>query len=362
MTSPTNNNSGISSSPFVLNASQLTTFQRCPRRYLIERSWRVIRWRPRSLFAHCIRAAILQLSQGTPIEDAISLARARFMSQAADPGLDVPRGRDTYILASDFCAMLGTTLLAISRSTLPVLGPASPHKLTNQISWLPSSFADESGALHRWVITDSWDADAISRELHSWHTIGDMTIADSSLTLHVIVIGQSRDGRLQSPWCRAYAHPMIAGKIRFQARQADGRPRRLSGEHWRPVWLSDLQIGPVEWLQKMDADRVTEGLLIEGAVKQPSAAASAEVLRQIISESEAMRSLSLADPLSVPMSRPACDGIVRCPWQEACYSESPTMDLSGLGLYQLRPQQEMRGVDGGERSGQPPLARHAIEA
>jgi hypothetical protein len=269
-----------------INANDLTTFQRCRRRYLIERGWRVLRWRPRALFAYSIRRAVLQLSQGSDPADAIALARAKFMEQAADPGLDVPRGRDTYVLASDFCAMIGTVLLAVSRTGLPRLHQARPVALSPELTWEFSSLCDDAGALHRWVIADSWDADAISRELHSWHTIGDMAAGDAPLTLHVIVAGQSREGRLQSPWCRAYAHPAIAGRIRFQSHLADGRHGRLSGDQWRPTWLSDLPLSPVEWLQKMDADRVTEGLLIEGSVKQPGAMQQARILSDILQEGQ----------------------------------------------------------------------------
>jgi hypothetical protein len=245
--------------------------------------------------------------------------------------------------------MLSTTLTAIARLTLLSLRRLPPVDLDNSLSWKPTAFADESGALHRWVTVDKWDEDALAREAHGWRVFGDICVVDAPLTLHVVEIGQARKGRQQSPWARAYKHPVIAGLVRFQRPDGKGSHRPLAGAQWKPLWYADQpQPEPGAWVDRMDADAVTPGLLHHITIRQPEPTTRQETLRQIGILGQRMRELELEIPprieletaMEVPMSRPACDGWVPCAWQAACYRDNPAEGIGSVGLYQIRRRED----------------------
>src|ERR1700690_1303906 len=225
-----------------ITASDLRQWQTCRRRWLLERHWRVLRWRPASLFRSCLREGVFLLSNAADPPTVVSNVRTRFLSQAANPGLDVMTG-DPWTVAQDWAGMLATVLTAISRLTLLTLSRPRPVSLEVRpshapsllaiqdrdegMSWLPLAWADDSGTLHRWLTCDAWAADALAREAHSWHVIGDMVMSDAPMMLHVVDIGQQRAGRRHSPWARCYKHPVIAGMHRFQRPDGKGGWRKL---------------------------------------------------------------------------------------------------------------------------------------
>lgn len=321
-----------------------------------------MRWWPKSLWDSCIRQAVLALSSGADPELTISAARTRFMSEAANPGLDLLDG-DPWTVASDWCAMLATTLTAMSRATLLQLSRVSPVQLDSSTSWQPSSFADESGTLHRWVSTDAIDADFLTRQFHSWHVFGDIAVCDAPMTLHVIVIGQQRGGRRASPWARAWKHPVIANRYKFQRNDGKGGHRALAGAEWRALYFADNpKSDPSAWVDVMQQEGVIASLLHHIAIAQPSEESARQCREQILDEGERMRGLLEArsprrmdsesgpEPaMALPMARGACDANhVACPWQQACYREQPAEGISSLALYQLRTPigpERIRGVD-----------------
>lgn len=347
----------------ILTARRLTAWQQCRRRYLLEQGWLVRRWRPKVLFDACLREGIAKLSMGADADVVaiVAAARARFLSAAADPGLDLPHGRDAYREACDWTAMLGTTLTAISRLTLLVLHPLSAVRLAPGVEWQPTALADDSGTLHRWLTVDAWDADAIARECHSWYALGDMLAADSPLQLHIVVIGQMRDGRRISPWCRAYLHPMLARELRFQKSNPKGGHMALAGDKWKPTWLADMpRMTAAAWCDRMAADGVTPSLLLHPSIAQPTDIARQQLLTEI--EEEAWRIVEEEDraarkgsasggtarrpafPATTPGARASCDGLVPCPWQAACWRAEWDVPVEELGPYARR---HLPGADSG---------------
>src|ERR1039458_709699 len=126
-----NNNS----SAMILTASDLRTWEQCRRRWLLQREWQVLRWRPSSLFRSCLREGVFQLSAGADPPTVVSTARTRFLTEAARPGLDVMTG-DPWTVAQDWAGMLATVLTAISRLTLLTLSKPEPLSL-DKSAWLP---------------------------------------------------------------------------------------------------------------------------------------------------------------------------------------------------------------------------------
>src|ERR1700690_1210034 len=158
----------------VITASDLRAFQTCRRRWLLEREWRVLRWRPSSLFRSCLREGVFALSNAGDRATVVANARTRFLSQAARPGLDVMTG-DPWTVCQDWAGMLGTVLTAISRLTLLTLSQSPNQSLPlAELSYKPLAWPDESGTLHRWTTCDHWDDETLAREGHGWHVLGDM--------------------------------------------------------------------------------------------------------------------------------------------------------------------------------------------
>jgi hypothetical protein len=336
-------------SVLTLSASDLRNWQTCRRRYLLEQHWRVVRWRPASLFRSCLREGVLALSNGADVATVRTTARTRFLSSAANPGLDHLTG-DPWTVAQDWAGMLGTVLTAIARLVLltltrPASIPLSAASLAAEdCAWLPLSWLDDSGTLHRWLTCDHWTEEVLAREAHSWHVIGDMVMLDAPMMLHAIEIGQQRNGRRHSPWARCYKHPLAAGGCRFQRPDGAGGWRPLSGKGWKPLWYVDqTKPDPEAWVDLMDADHVTPSLLHHTTIAQPSAAQAGRIRGEIGRLAREMRraladALTPESPMEVPMARAACDPIGGpCPLQVACFSEDYTRaGIASSGLYQIR--------------------------
>ncbi len=318
------------SEPFVLDPTDISNFQACKRRYVLGRGWHPPRWRPKALFDSCLRQGIEAISGGVPAADAAKDARAKFLEMAASPGLDVTN--DPYTVARDWCAMLDTVLRGIADDIPKGMLEPTPVTFNSQVSWQPRAWATE-GMLHRWITVSSWSDDDRARELHSWWVVGDVVVRRTPMTLHVVVIGTERKGRRASAWARAWKHPGLPN-MQIHFLRKDGKPFR----GWKPVYLADLRADPDAWVEQMRNEGALALLRHKVSVRLPSDEARAEIKRQILVETEDMR--MLADSTrpqawtELPMSRNACDGLVPCPFQNACYHEG-FVSLSSLG-YVLR--------------------------
>jgi hypothetical protein len=330
----------------VIAANDLRTWQRCRRQWLLEQSWRVLRWRPHSLARACLREGVFQLSNGADPATTVTNARTRFLTEAARPGLDVMSG-DPWVVAQDWAGMIGVVLTAISR--LVMLTLTRPQQIplpppASECAWRPSTWQDDSGTLHRWITVDAWDDEALAREAHGWAVIGDMVMLDAPMQLHVVEIGQQRNGRRVSPWARCWRHPVIAGMCRFQRPDGKGGWRKLSGEKWSPLWYADqTKPDPTQWCDLMDADHVTQSLLHHVSIAQPSGRQASRIRAEILHVGQEMhRSLQEhagpAGGMEVPMARSACDPVGGpCQYQTCCFSDDYLVaGIQSSGLYVLR--------------------------
>lgn len=314
-----------------LDATDLAQYQLCPRQWLLHRSYRPLRWPPRALANAILRQGILDIAGGMPVPEAASAARSQFLQSAANPGLDITT--DPYLAAREWCAMLDSLLRVLAREGLPsTLQPIPPVRLSSRVEWLPLAQSD-GHTLHRWLTIDRWDESDLSRELHSWRTLGDVATTRLPMTIHVIEIGQLRSGRRSSPWTRAWKHPTMPSlPMRFRGKAAD------AFKSWKPVYLMDGKVSPDAWVEQLWNENAHEGLLHHVQVKPPTDAQAGAVLRDILTESIRMR--ELVDERvwwgAVPMHRNACDGWQTCQFQPVCYGDGAEPE-SLTGLYQLRP-------------------------
>jgi hypothetical protein len=311
---------------FTVDAASLTDFQACKRRFILNSEWRLARWRPKLLFDVLLRRGILQLTKQVEVEKVAADAKAVFLERATNPGLDII-GRDPYQASKGWVSLLESVLHGISRTVLPVLHDPPVAKLTSTIDWRFLSWADDSGTLHRWVTVESWDEDAISRELHSWRTFGDLVMSGCPMVLHAIVLGQNRNGRFLSPWTRTYVHPaMPALRWRWT------KPEDTS---WKPVQLLDQnRLDVSEWIDQAWSQGAIQPLLQDQQVELPAESVCRDTKYQMSREASDMAKLieERTSYLAEPMSRGSCDIYVPCSFQPVCHSSEP-VDLVQIGLY-----------------------------
>ena len=337
-----------------LDGHLLHRWQSGRRRYAIERHYRLRRFHPKVLFSLCMSRAIYALSNSAPLDSTTITAVNRFIANARTPGLDVPRGTNTYTLAMDYCAVIRTVLDYLHRTTLLSLHEKSATVIdpASNLSWRFLAYEDDSGQLHRWSFVDYIDIDEITRQGHSWEVVGDAVVAKAPMTLHLVSIGQVRNNRRNSPWCRAFKSPAIAGMFKFQRR--DGTPVT---DNWKPIYFADNTASNASaWVDAMLADNAVEPLIRHIPLTEPSPAHAQNFLRDVMYEHAQILASGVEsdhfNPMSLPMCRAACDTPYTCPHQNVCYDLETTLETCGLydkisprsKVQEVRKVQEMQNV------------------
>lgn len=320
--------------PFLIDATSLTEFQTCRRKFIFSRQWRATRWIPKMLLDSCLRQGIYELSKGKSIEDVRIEATTRLFATGANPGLDIP-GHNPYTIAQDLAAILETVLTALSKKSLPPMTPIESKAINDNLEWVFLAYEDDKGNLHRYVTVDRFDDNRLSQEMHSWYVFGDVCMSRKPMFLHFIEIGQLRDGRRHTPWARAYQHEYIANRIKFQRKGN----KKLQGEAWKAVFLADSSVLNADsWVESMEADGVIDTLIHDCEVNIPSMDHIQNCRRDIKTEATQMQEWirSIQNPHRVPMSRHACDMPYPCAFQPACYSPIIDVDIRSLGIYKPR--------------------------
>lgn len=319
------------SETFLINSFNIGEYQECRRRFLLSEDWWLARWRPKSLFDSCLRAGIFALSQGEDPRKTISEAQYRFMTIAADPGLETVE--QPYQLSKDCCGMMATILTYVSKLVQLKLHRPKQVMLTGTTSWEFNSWTDDSGQLHRWMTADGWTDKDLIREMHSWRVMGDLVMSKCPMILHVIETGRLSSGRPATAWVRGYKYPTVpALRMRFE-----------SGEGWKPVWFTETSGTAEEWVKLMMAYKIPEKLVHHITINVPAESVCDNAVAQVVAEGMAMREMA-RDKEGItydmfPMSRNSCDAYgFPCPYQNVCYVDKP-VDIGSLGLYRRREDQ-----------------------
>lgn len=314
----------------ILDATTISHFQACKRRSVLERTWKPRQWRAKSLWEREFRQAIIELSNGADLSEVVRIHRSRFFGYCANPGLDLPPGTNSFIVAKDWAVMLEMVLRVMKRSTLLSLKSVPPTDLGNGLSWRVASPIDGSGVLHRWLTCDRWDKAELSRQVHGWWTFGDLAVTRRPMTLHVIEIGQVHKGRRDSCWTRGF-RSRYAPNLPIRFKRPDKNPK-----DFLPEYLADKREDE-EQIEKWVSGIIHEGLAQKHVqhinLECPSDEICRDTTDQILAIAAEMS--MIAQPWTdVPMSRSACDGLVPCPWQDCCY-RWPLGDPEDAGYLRL---------------------------
>ncbi len=327
------------SAPFLVDAGMITDFQSCRRKYLLSRRWRPVRWNHKVLFDSCLRQGIVELGSGEDLKTVLVHTSTRFMDTAAGAGLNVV-GFDPYTLAQDYVSMLETILTALGKRSKYKLSPVPSIPLARDIEWSVLAYADEHGELHRTITVDRWNEDRLAQEMHGWMVFGDIAATKKPLHLHVIEIGQLRDGRRHSPWTRAWQHEFVSGRLRFQKKVPGGKGgyTKLEGA-WEQIFLADsTKYNAESWVEFMEQDNIVDMLIHDVEIAVPRSEHIKSFIRDISIEVQQMRQWeeSIENPFAVPMSRAACDNPYACQFQPCCFSPLINIDVGSIGLYKPR--------------------------
>lgn len=250
------------------------------------------------------------------------IARDYVMELAGTRGVQTDRP-DPYDMMKHYAAM-AECLARILRQ--PNSEPIRPYgviyqgkaKPDDSNGWNVESYLVDGGMrLMRFVLVDHWDDDRQLAELHSWRSIGDICVTGLPMSLRVLVIGQSRQGRRFGNWTRAKQHPYNKS-IRFKRKQA--KDEDLVGE-WRTVWRENTQVTADHWIEQMARDQVLRESAFEVRVKVPDKLQRERVLEDI-SRIAAEMDKAKQQAERFPMTRSACDDAIRgaCRYQSVCYA------------------------------------------
>lgn len=306
----------------IFDAASITDLQACPRRFVLNSSWRPLRWRPKELFDAILRRAMLHLSQRKTVDEVRVAARSQYLQSATNPGLDVS---NPYPIAMEYVALLNVLVTALARLGIPPNLKEGPVIPLDGASWRTLSFVNPGSQLHRWITVDHWDEARQRRELHSWWVAGDIAVMNLPMTIHILEIGQMRNERLSSLWVKGYRHPKLPNvkRVRFRLRDREG-----SFKSWDPVRFVDLHLDVESWVEMLFADEVPQFLYHAILVDAPAPKKLEACLGDLLRESAKALRLSLAWR-DLPMSRGACDFPYSCPFQPVCYEDADP-ELSGL--------------------------------
>lgn len=341
----------------ILDPTTLAHYQMCARRSALESRWRMTKWRPKVLWEKYLRMGIEMLSGvNSPVispfitnkpwqlETVAREMKSAFLGQCASPGLDLSPGANPFIIAKDWAIALELVLRTASRTPLLTLNPVASAALSPSVSWRVSSTADDSGVLHRWLACDRWDRDELSRQAHGWWVFGDMAATRRSMMLHIVETGQIRNGRRDSCWTRGFRHRFAPNlPLKFK------RPTDAKQSDYVSEYLADSPAREAEsWVSSLISDGLASQHIQHVLLECPSDEVCADTVIQMLTVARDIDRLatdSHAGELwsSLPMSRSACDGMVPCPWQSACY-QYPPPDPEDAGAVLISEEEAQSGA------------------
>jgi len=278
-------------------AHKLSSDDFCRRLVHLEASWERESLSPMQLLSRGIEAGLTSESDD-PGQD----AGDRVMSLAVSRPIETAQS-DLLGLA-EHTAALADMIVWLLRTGSPWQRPA-PVRLGNHL-WEPDSFLGPDETLRRVVLCDRWSEERAIAECFDWRTL-EAAIYDMPMTLVVVVLGASRDGRRHGPLSKGYLHP-VAQDLRFRKR--DGGDFCST---WNTIFREDFRGEREEWLQAMTADGVLEDHVI---LHPTDPSANQHAIRELAERKLARLSDTVALP--EPQLQQCFDPIRQCPFRSCC--------------------------------------------
>lgn len=258
-------------------------------------------WERESLFPMQLLSRGIEHGLTCESRDPGQAAGDRVVSLATQRTIETPQ-EDLLGLVEHYAA-LADMIVWILRTGDPWSGPGSVE--LGEHTWIPESYIGPGG-LRRVVLCDRWDETRQLSETFDWRTL-EAAIYNVPMTLVVVVLGASRDGRRHGPLSRGYIHP-VSQQLRFRKRdQTD------FGESWSPVFRENFRGDREEWLECMTEDSVLEDHLILHSVDFPQNFAEIRTVAEL-----KLDRLEGTVELPEPQLNQCFDPIRKCPFQSCC--------------------------------------------
>ena len=305
----------------ILEPRIFDTFDRCPRRYALERTHE-----PRSisglgLMYAGVEGGVVAPDPGEGAKDAV---------RAVTAVKDVDAGPLAAISAVRHVGLMAEVIALALRRKLGPMARLDPVPMGKH-QWHSGLFETRSAILHRFVLVSHIDDDVLRGFAHSWGTVGELAALGRDVTLTFIAIGAQRGGRRHGAWSKCFQHPVQKTMLRF------GRRKGSNGftDGWKDIWREQTDIAAARWLDQMQADDVLTDLIQSRTVPyRKDDARIAQAKADLVTILPAMA----AATVDSPMRRSSCDDPIKgaCPWQALCWSPSE-VEVEDLGhLYRER--------------------------
>lgn len=308
----------------ILSAPRYDVFDRCPRRYALERTHEPRSISPLGLMYAGVEGGVVAPDPCEGAKDAV---------RAVTAVKDVDAGPLAAISAVRHVGLMAEVIsLALRRK----LGPMSRLQDVEfgKHQWHSSLFETRSAILHRFVLVSHIDDDVLRGFAHSWGTVGELAALGRDVTLTFIAIGAQRGGRRHGAWSKCFQHPVQKTMLRF------GRRKGSNGftDGWKDIWREQTDIAAARWLDQMQADDVLGDLIQSRTVPyRKDDARIAQAKSDMLTILPAMESATVDSP----MRRSSCDDPIKgaCVWQALCWSptEASAEDLGHLFARRASP-------------------------
>ena len=304
----------------MFSADILAAQDRCPRNGYYSFRWEFSRLHPTEILRRSVDAGLMseEADPGQAAGDSV-------MTYAAERGLDI-EGSGVYPIALHNAALADLVTTALRGSGAIWARPAD--RTMETLPWASSAFLDPSGTrLHRVLLVDRTSDERLKAEKMAWRSLGEMSVYELPMTIHVVVIGQRKGGKHHGAWSKGFLHP----------RSRTLRIRKKSGESfgkdWAVAWREEQDtFSRNKWLDAMEQDDVMADVLSEVHCDPPEPKLALEMRR--LAERKLLR---IRDETTTPDLSPGqCWWPTPCPFAEwACWKfQEPSVRA---GFVQVSP-------------------------
>lgn len=299
-------------------AERLTLFDRDPRAAYWSQFWERQKLLPNDVLRRAVTAGLLSTE-----DDPGQEAGDTVMTLAAERGLDTKQF-EVYGQALHL-ASLSDLIVTLIRAQEPAYARPADQRV-NGLPWVSNCFLEPSGVrLRRVVIVDRWTQDRKESESHSWFSLGEICAYQMPMTMTVIVVGQSRDGKHHSPFSKGYLHPR-SKTLRLRKRTGEFK------ENWQQIWREEQdQLSRDLWLDTMSEDQVMSDLKFEVEIDVPCPQVLSKIRRLIEKRLTRLQEMTEVPEPSISV----CDWPVPCQFRSACWEFTEPSEK--LGFVRISP-------------------------
>lgn len=258
---------------------------------------------------HFYRGIAAIVAETKDVPDSQSSA---FIDQASSPGFTYPEG-DHYILASDYFSWLDGALRLVEEQSAKGLHPLPLIPLEGHHLAADNAYEDSQGGVHVFRVSSDLGNDRV----HWPELLAFLASKAWTLKVHTYRLPAARNGRLPSPLCLAYVHP-LGTQIRL-ARLDKEKVAFTTKWKRRGRWEMP-EIEWKEWRKGIDLDQCMALICEERTVALPSPEEADEIQKDaalMVRQLTIFEEMTLEERLAgYPRHREACQS---CLFERFCH-------------------------------------------